>query len=827
MNAAIRRGAMVAAVIAGLGAVGAGCLTRPVHHADPDTKTNVKILVPNQVIDKVDILFDIDNSASMGDKQQFLTLAIPDLIDRLINPTCVDTTTGAAATPPVKSMAGKGCPGGFTAEFPPVHDMHLGIVSSSLGQRLSEPDATGHTGVCYDPAFAQPPFTNLNAHTDDKGHLIGRSLTYTPPNVGSSATEAVVNDAVITAYGMPPSGFLYWYPRAAPPPVGPAMAIADPMQLQNDFAQLVTGVGTFGCGIESQLESWYRFLVQPDPYDTLALDMTKNPPTATWQGVDSVILQERHDFLRPDSLVAVVVLSDENDSEIDVRSIGGVGYLFMRTLFTPPHGTSPCAANPLDPGCHSCNPQTDMGDPNCFPAAPGQVKAYSAPNDWGYDPNLRHVHMRAKYGLDPQFPIARYLIGLTSPKVPNRDGEYPPGAANYQGHLLANQTCTNPLFAKTLPDGSKTDKTTLCNLPAGDRTLDKIFFAHIGGVPYQLLHFMPDNPQASLLNAQDWEKILGHNPLTYDYAGIDPHMLESYTPRPGLPAPATTPSTMDPISGREWVTDQVLNPVNGGHVLPVDRQYACTFKLPQARDCSLDYNSAYRCDCPSKAGLLSHEQTPPLCDDANATSQVYAKAYPTIRELLLAKLMGNQGIVSSICPQETVDTTSPVYGYRPAVAAIIDRLKAALSNACLPRKLTVDKTANQAPCLILVSLPAKAGSGESCRTPTCPADQGLTVPEADTLRLFCDSQESAYLGSGGVPNAPGDPANQSVCVLKQLPARVDCGGQTNNPGWCYVEGGNSGCAQAVVFANGSPPSGSLTTLACIETNVSVVGDGGP
>jgi hypothetical protein len=788
-------------------------LTRPVEHADPVTKTNVKILVPNQVIDKVDILFDIDNSASMGDKQDFLTKAIPDLIDRLVNPNCVDTVTGAPVG--TKSNAGQGCPAGSKAEFQAVHDMHLGIVSSSLGQRLSEPDATGKTGVCYDPQNAQTPFGNLNAHTDDKGHLIGRSLAYTPPN-GATATEGTVNDAVIAAYGTPASGFLYWYPGNAPPPVGPATPIQNANTLQTDFQELVTGVGTFGCGIESQLESWYRFLVQPDPYATLALDNSQPNQKAQWQGVDSVILQERHDFLRPDSLVAVVVLSDENDSEIDVRSLDGLGYVFMRTTFLPPHGTSPCLNSPLDPGCHSCGPQ-DGADPNC-------AKPYMAANDWGYDPNLRHVHMRAKYGLDPQFPVQRYFLGLTSPKVPNRDSEYPPGARNYVGYQPANLKCTNPLFAKSLPDGSKTDADTLCNLPPGDRTIDKIFFAHIGGVPYQLLHFMPGNPQASLLNAQDWVKILGNDPLKYDYSGIDPHMIESFQPRPNLPAPGM-PSNSDPISGREWITDQVLNPVNGGHLLPVDREYACTFKLPQPRDCTVNYNNAYRCDCPVSMGTLSHEQTPPLCDDAVPTSQVYAKAYPTIRELLLTKLMGNQGIVSSICPQETVDTMSPVYGYRPAVAAIIDRLKAALTNACLPRKLKVDTQASQVPCLILVTLPAKAG--ETCKNPKCDAAQGLTVPDADTLRLFCDSQEAAYVAGQGTPNAPGDPANQSVCVLSQLPPKVDCSNDSMNHGWCYVEGGNTGCAQAIVFSPHSPPPGSLTTLACIETSISVVGDGGP
>src|SRR5580693_1526852 len=91
MNRRIKQGAFVAAVVTGLGAVGAGCLTRPVETAPPNLKTNVQYVVHNQVIDKIDLLFDIDNSASMGDKQDYLASAIPDLISRLINPNCVDT----------------------------------------------------------------------------------------------------------------------------------------------------------------------------------------------------------------------------------------------------------------------------------------------------------------------------------------------------------------------------------------------------------------------------------------------------------------------------------------------------------------------------------------------------------------------------------------------------------------------------------------------------------------------------------------------------------------------------------------------------------------
>jgi len=92
------------------------------------------------------------------------------------------------------------------------------------------------------------------------------------------------------------------------------------------------------------------------------------------------------------------------------------------------------------------------------------------------------------------------------------------------------------------------------------------------------------------------------------------------------------------------------------------------------------------CDCsPPQSGAFTHDQVPAVCNDATPTQQDFAKAYPTIRELLLAKLLGevpgaNEGVVSSICPIHTVEGEAgdPLYGYRPAVSAIVDRLKQSL-----------------------------------------------------------------------------------------------------------------------------------------------------
>ena len=81
---------------------------------------------------------------------------------------------------------------------------------------------------------------------------------------------------------------------------------------------------------------------------------------------------------------------------------------------------------------------------------------------------------------------------------------------------------------------AETDPNTLCHSPPGPRTKDTVFYAHIGGVPSQLLHFAPGNPDASALTDADWVKILGTDPEHYDYTGIDPRMVESFSVvRPG------------------------------------------------------------------------------------------------------------------------------------------------------------------------------------------------------------------------------------------------------------------------------------------------------
>jgi hypothetical protein len=822
------RGTSVFALTLGfLAFIAGGCLDRPVVPGEPTTKTNFTTQVAEKAVDKIDLLFAIDNSASMGDKQQYLEQAIPALITRLVTPNCVDAANPATIDLPstTDSNGNATCPAGQVLEFPAVHDMHIGIVSSSLGPRLGD--------ACPETEPITVDGVVLDSHNDDHAHLLSRAVT------GATPAETPLPDAA--------SGFLAWFPSVAANggiDAGAATPIAATGQLESDFADLIAGVHEYGCGIESQLESWYRFLIQPDPYASLGLVVpTARQPAgsqAVWVGVDTTILKQRHDFLRPDSLVAVIVLTDENDSEIDVRSYGGQGFNFMAGSYAPERGSQACAANPADPACVPCGslPNNGASDPSCAQGA------YTAETDWGYNLNLRHVHMKSKYGADPQFPMSRYVNGLTSPKVPDRTGEYPAGAGNYVG----TNDCTNPLFAASLPDGTAlspnvatsetaSDAAALCNLPVSNaRPTTNVYYAIIGGVPNELLHFDPNSSANSALTNGDWVKILGNDPDNFDYSGIDVHMVESYTPRVGLsyvappiageatPVDPTTSTATDPWNGREWITNGVDASGNPLHVdLPVDRQYACTFKLPGGpRDCSSTgtganrvWNvpaNAYACDCSSTG--LSPAQTPPVCDPANPTSQVAAKAYPTVRELNLAHKLGGQGIVSSICPIDVTDNSSnddPLYGYRPAVASIIDRLKSSLTKPCLPQKLTPDAD-GQLPCLILATLPNASNPADPQADCTSGKYPGLTAPDPASLQA---SQEA--------PTLP-------TCAVNQLTAAELVGGScagSSAPGWCYVTGAAAGtCDQAIVLSPSTVPAGTIVNLQCIETSSAIAAGGG-
>jgi hypothetical protein len=894
MTRTFKLGSTAISVVGALGVFGAGCLSRPINNLAPVTQTNFTAKVHNEAVDKLDLLFMIDNSASMGDKQALLAAAVPDMITRLVSPNCVDDT-GAPIVPAATADPNGNCATG-KAEFPPVHDMHIGIVTSSLG---------GRGGDQCSAAATNPANAALNSHNDDQGHLINRGGVAGDPtveNVPSTDTNS--------------SNFLSWFPTVIAnmglgvvTPLPPAITVA--ATLVSDFTTLVEGVHEHGCGFEAQNEAWYRFLVQPDPFTSITV--SGSPPRATLGGIDTTILQQRHDFLRSDSLLTIIVVTDENEAAADPLAIGGEGWAFDSSQFpnsptatqTAPQGTIECdqldPANPLttgpnDPNCESCA-FLKSSDPTFATRCPKDgangASGYLDPLDDAL--NNRFYHQGSRFGVTSMYPTARYVRGMQQTTVPDSQHEHD-GSGNYrcdptyqncttpQGQMLATvqANCVNPIYAQNLPTtASGPDDPTICALTPGTRTPDLVYYAAIAGVPHELLQATPgatdnlcatgtapeDCPQKDTLSDADWTLIMGKDPEHYDFSGADFHMVENWDPRltqgsvlsaeekgplnsnvmanasncpPTATGSVAGQALCDPINGREWNTNIPAQ----GHE---DLQFSCIFDLkPQfnnvGKDCTLpQYKAA--CDC--AAGALNSGSQ--LCDSATPTLQVYGKAYPSVREMIIAKAMSesmatNQGIVSSLCPIHVTEQTpgDPLYGYRPAVNAIIDRLKNSLSTQCTPQKLNPDSS-GIVPCLILVQLGQAVGAG-ACANPgsACDTSQGLYGPGAkppnataplvtsDILSKFCASQEAGFNGVGT------DPDTLPTCALAQLttaqdPNDFDSTGSCStspDPGWCYVTGAAaSGCQQAILFTNGQPPHGSTVSLQCIEQAVTVIGVG--
>src|SRR6185436_9778288 len=91
-------------------------------------------------VDKIDLLFMVDNSVSMADKQEILQAAVPDLVGRLVNPVCVDAN-GNQFPDDTPADPDANCPAGKGREFEPILNINIGVITSSLGSFGATSDA--------------------------------------------------------------------------------------------------------------------------------------------------------------------------------------------------------------------------------------------------------------------------------------------------------------------------------------------------------------------------------------------------------------------------------------------------------------------------------------------------------------------------------------------------------------------------------------------------------------------------------------------------------------------------------------------------------------
>jgi len=570
-------------------------------------------------ISKLDLLFMIDNSISMADKQQILSQAVPVLVQRFIQPICVDANeqpTGFSSP----------CPAGMRPEFAAVEDIHIGVITSSIGDH-------GSADVCSEGSSSNP-----NTTYNDKGQFVPTVYTNLPNRMGLQSYNG--------------QGFLVWDPRQPSDGVVPhdPPGFDNAQQFIDAFTDHVMAPGESGCGYEAQLESWYRFLVDPEPVDS----MTNDGRVGVRGAVNQTVLTQRANFLRPDSLLAIIMLTDENDCSI-VDEAGTQGWLVPYkggpnvNNWRMPRAHAVCATSPNDPSCAPCG----SGDPD--PGCAGGANFTPAEDA----PNLRCFRQKQRFGIDLLYPIQRYVDGLTRELIDPR----------FDGRLVRN-----PIFQGNGEEA-----------PPRDPRL--VFLAGIVGVPWQDIA-TPESLEAPrslrYLTADEltlqsrWEVILGDPYSAID--PLDPFMIESVDPRPTgfanpiLPSATVLPpesATMNAINGHEQAVIEAER---------ADLQFACIFPLATPLQCAGSNEGG--CDC----NVDEFAKSSPLCNYPMAGvdgTQERAKAYPGLRELAVLKEFGSNAIVSSICPKNVMaqggnPQADPDYGYNPAVLAIVDRLKVRL-----------------------------------------------------------------------------------------------------------------------------------------------------
>ena len=714
-------------------------------------------------VDKIDLLFMIDNSISMADKQRILAESVPVLVQRLIDPICVDDdgnpTGGTAAT---------GC-GQNQAEFSPIKNIHIGVITSSLGNHGGD--------VCVTDPAEMPP-RNLN----DQAQLV--------PSVRPGV------------YSYQNYGFLAWDPRMGAeiplpdPHPGKGMNETNPTQFVTDFTTHVTATGERGCGYEASLEAWYRFLIDPEPINQVTLDA--NGQFSVRGPVNPVVLEQRSRFLRPDSLLAIIMLTDENDCSINDEN-GQQGWLVGRRTAMP--RASDACSRPDDPNIYRCcipcvlldapgwQPESGCsygGDVACNtpPAMDGSGGHYLTTLE--DSTNLRCYQQVRRFGMNLLYSWQRYVDALTQPRISLRSP--------------STEEVTNPIYTPGA-DGT----------PAREPGL--VFLAGIIGVPWQdiatpetlqgrALRYIPAPNMTAPLDAMGnpagpnrWDVILGDPDVGRQ--PTDPFMIETIGAVGGTPVPGEAQrSGANPIVPTATITPPggTPNAINGTEQNIVNRddlQYACIFDL--VPDVACNTGNQDGCDC--NAGT-EEAYNRPLCDYGAAGmdgTQTHAKAYPGTRHLQVLKGYGANSIVASICPKNVMANGDPAsdsdYGYNPAVNAIIERLKEALVATCLPRPLAAEESGD-VPCTVVEAFLPPEGTACECTL------QGRRLLEGKTaeVRGAVEDELRALSLCGGSSGVACD--RYCMCEIIQFEgAQLNtCQTSATDPmdiyGYCYVDGNN-------------------------------------
>ncbi|MBL8682070.1 MAG: hypothetical protein JNK05_23080 [Myxococcales bacterium] len=265
-----------------LAAVSAACLDRPVASVQPKTQSIAQVSVAADRTDQVDLLVVVDNSGSMVGNQVNLMAQLGPMIEQLVSPPCISRSNPTAAPHACDAANADDVP-----QYPAVKDLHVGVISTDLGtagtfECGSNGAATleGDDGVLnpirYGAAVAQHlPWNNRSLPPGFRSAACGTDPMRFPSFIGFCSNEA---DASCDA------------PGASASTRDPAMF--------SEWFRCNAGLYVGGCGIEQPLEAAWRALVH---HDARALPGNNSRNAG---------------FLREDALLAIVVLTDEEDGSV-------------------------------------------------------------------------------------------------------------------------------------------------------------------------------------------------------------------------------------------------------------------------------------------------------------------------------------------------------------------------------------------------------------------------------------------------------------------------------------------------------------------------------
>ena len=709
-----------------------------------------------------DLLLVVSNAPSMRAKQQLLTQALPSMIRRLVWPNCIDYSGNTTE----RTELAESCPEGTWLEFDPYRDLRVGVITTSLGGHGSSACPRSEEGM------------------DDRALFIPKVRSDVPDPDGT--------------------GFLTWKGRT----------LEELEEFTSNLAAHIEAVGTSGCAAPAPLEAWYRALVDPSPPGEIVLgaDGAAEARRSNEGEVllDEEVLAQRQDFLRPTSLVSVVVVSDQDDCSLMDGSVAyenaGFGHRLLDTSNPMTRPTDICAENPNDACCFPCSAAS---------SPPAECDVSACEGDLTLPPQLDRPSVRCfdtkrRFGVDLTYPIERYVRGLTHARVVD----------DHSGELV-----DNPL---------------LCGVGryAGvPRDPGLIFLTGISGVPWQDVATEQSLSDPAILQLRTsaeldingvhmgdsfvsrWDVMLGEPGLS---AG-DPTCEEGAPTCGAAPIPPLDPFLLpsidarlaglaNPISGDLIVPPSSTNPfannINGHEadhtvLLPElypdggparDRlQASCIFPLPEPIICEPDDAD---CLCSGEPPRNAAACSPPAGGTATST-QYFAEAYPAPRILQVLRDAGHNSIVAPICPKiVTGNTAAPAFAFNPAIEPLTFRSDRRAIRNCLPRELSIDENGLVA-CLVVESWPKEsldfefteenADSGDPC------AVEGRSEV-GPRIRGYIEAQLRESERCGGTTEISCE--DYRLCMIEQLRGEaaqsclIDPAVQDSGPsGFCYVDPG--------------------------------------